>query len=370
MRSLLLGLALCVAVAVATTWRELDSSYTFEKYVAEFGKEYAAGSDEYKRRETLFYNSLKAILVHNADHTKTWKEGVNMFTDMTHEEFAVRLGYRKDIGYVRRAMDKVAYTPLSPERIAALPASLDWRTQGAVTPVKDQGRCGSCWAFASAEALESAYFINSGKLVELSEQQIASCTSNPEDCGGSGGCDGGTAEVAYASAVTANGLSSEWTYPYSSYGGQNFQCQFGSGTPVVAPISSYTKLPENQALPLLNAVVQQPIAISVDASAWKGYESGVFNGCNQTNPDVNHAVLLVGYGTDPTTSEDYWIVRNSWSPNWGDNGYILLHRDDPNNPVCGVDLWPEHGSGCKGGPPTVAVCGTCGILYDNVYPNV
>jgi len=250
-----------------------------------------------------------------------------------------------------------------------LPRHIDWRDKGIVSPVKDQGKCGSCWTFGTAVTIESYWALATGQLVSLSEQQILDCTPNPNQCGGTGGCEGGTAELAYETLIQIGGLSSEWTYPYRSYFGDDFACSFDkSKTPPQAMLTSYTTLPSNVYAPLLNAVATVgPIAISVDASAWSDYESGVFNGCNQTNPDINHAVQLVGYGTDPQYG-DYWIVRNSWSPVWGDEGYLKIMRTSQIQ--CGTDLNPSDGTGCSGGPPTVTVCGTCGILYDSSYPTV
>jgi len=137
-------------------------------------------------------------------------------------------------------------------------------------------------------------------------------------------------------------------------------------TDPVAVVSDYVVLPSNQLQPVLNGIgTLGPMAISVDASTWSSYESGVYDGCNQTNPDLDHEVQLVGYGTDATLG-DYWLVRNSWSPAWGESGYIRLRRTA--TPRCGLDITPSDGDGCKGGPPSVTVCGTCGILYDVVYP--
>jgi len=241
-----------------------------------------------------------------------------------------------------------------------LPDSVDWRDKGVVTPVKDQGRCGSCWSFASAETIESMWAISTGKLVELSEQNILDCVENPHHCGGTGGCQGGTAEIAFE-YVEQKGIASEWTYPYVSYSGKNFVCN--SGATAFAKVGSYITLPANQPAPLMSAVATLgPIAISVDASSWHFYAGGVFDGCNQTQPDIDHAVVLVGYGTDDKFG-DYWLVRNSWSPNWGENGYIRIKREIV--PRCAVDITPGDGTGCDGGPTQVTVCGTCGILYDS-----
>jgi len=249
----------------------------------------------------------------------------------------------------------------------ALPTDVDWRTKGVVTAPKDQAQCGSCWTFATAETLESHYAIKTGKLVTLSEQQILDCTPNPDECGGTGGCQGGTAELAYARITELGGLTTEADYPYVSGSGRDFTCKTPIPTPAVK-VSNYTKLPENEYDPLLNAVATVgPIAISVDAGSWGRYSNGVFDGCNQKSPDIDHAVVLVGYGTD-TKLGDFWLVRNSWGSSWGEKGYIRLKRSTTIE--CGVDLHPSDGSGCKGGPATVKVCGTCGILYDTCYPIV
>jgi cathepsin L len=279
------------------------------------------------------------------------------------------LGYDKKLGYSRKEQAvRNTYHGNAKISLADLPTSIDWRTSGVVSPVKDQGDCGSCWSFATAETMESIWALKSGQLWVLSEQQILDCTVNPQNCGGSGGCGGGTVEVALTTINKLGGLSSEWTYPYLSYHGHNQpSCRFNNQTtPPVVNINSYVSLPSNEYEPLLNAIATiGPIAISVDATSWSFYATGVYNGCNQTNPDIDHAVQLVGYGTE-SDGTNYWLVRNSWTPSWGENGYIKLLR--PANNTCGIDLTPQDGDGCDGGPSTVTVCGTCGILFDSVYP--
>lgn len=316
-------------------------------------------------RKAIFEDNLLNILAHNQDTTKTWKQEVNHLADLTQKEYGRLLGYNKQLGFSMReqAAARVPITPVKP--ISALPVSVDWRTQGIISAVKDQGNCGSCWSFATAETIESYWALSKGQLWDLSEQQILDCTINPQNCGGDGGCAGGTPAVAMTTMMKfGGGLSSEWTYPYLSHSGQNSpKCLNTTKTAVT--ISNYVSLPSNQYMPLLTALATVgPIAISVDASAWQFYSTGVFNGCNQTNPDIDHAVQLVGYGTE--AGGDYWLVRNSWTPAWGEDGYIKLFRTS--TVQCGTDLSPGDGSGCDGGPATVTVCGTCGILYDNVYP--
>jgi len=351
-------------LAHAVKWHELHD-YSFEKYASDFSKTYETVKEAEDRRR-LFEGRLSEIRTHNADPTKTWKKGVNQFTDRTDAEFGQLLGLKKSLLY--RQKMAMPQTQVVAEKLKDLPSDIDWRDWGVITDVKDQGRCGSCWTFATAEATESAYALATGKLHVLSEQQILDCTPNPQHCGGTGGCEGGTAELAWQRIIQmGGGLNSEWTYPYASYFGANFACHFGQANPVVK-VGSFVNLPTNELDPILNYVGGTgPLAISVDASSWSSYETGVFNGCNQTNPDIDHAVQLVGYGTDNTLG-DYWLVRNSWSPSWGEEGYIRLKRTP--DIQCGIDTTPGDGDGCTGGPPTVKVCGTCGILFDGVYPVV
>jgi cathepsin L len=353
-----------------TPWHQLDS-YTFADYVAEFDRSYAS-PEEYSARKLIFEANLEKIKAHNRDSSKTWKAGVNQLTDHTEEEFRKLLGYRK--GLTTPSKTGLNWkSNLSDKKnggLPALPAHVDWREQGVVSPVKDQGRCGSCWTFGSAETLESHWALSTGQLPILSEQQILDCVPNPDKCGGTGGCAGGTPELAYAYLMKYQyGLASEWTYPYLSYFGSAYPCRFNSSkTPIAAKIRNYVTLPSNQYFPVLETVgTRGPIAIAVDASSWKDYETGVYDGCNKTNPDINHSVQLVGYGTDKDGG-DYWLVRNSWSPAWGELGYIRVKRSS--TPTCGVDLHPQDGTGCANGPPTVVVCGECGLLYDVTFPLV
>jgi len=255
-------------------------------------------------------------------------------------------------------------------RIASLPKHVDWREKGVVTAVKDQGMCGSCWTFAATSAIESHYAIATGEVEDLSEQQILDCTPNPKHCGGTGGCQGGTAQLAFDQIRRQGGLSTEWTYPYRSYFGDDFDnCGFNaSRTKPVATVKDYVNLPSNDYLSLMEALAfKGPVVVSVDATNFRDYEEGVFDGCNMEDPVINHAVVAVGYGTDDEHG-DYFIVRNSWGPKYGLRGYIHVKRDG--EATCGVDKEPLDGSGCEGGPEAVKVCGMCGILYDNSYPMI
>jgi len=306
---------------------------------------------------------LKIIKQHNLDETKTWKMGVNQFTDQHDEEFQQLLGLNKALLHLQKYQDNSVKIP-SLESTLALPDKVDWRDRNIISPVKDQGRCGSCWTFGTAENIESFWAMKTGKLNDLSEQQILDCTPNPHQCGGTGGCGGGTAQLAFDKIVAMGGIASEWTYPYTSYYGNAEKCKFNNTTQSpVATITGYVRLPENNQDSVLNALATiGPQIINVDALTWKFYETGIFDGCNQTNPDINHVVQLVGYGPG------YWLVRNSWGTGYGELGYIRLKRDA--TAPCGIDLTPGDGDICSGGPSTVKVCGTCGVVYDTTYPTM
>lgn len=359
-----LACAVLLADAATTRWHELEAKgYDHAMYVSEFGKTYANEAEHAMRKE-IFDRNLAAIKQHNKLGLG-WKNGVNHLTDRTPEELKAMRGHRVALSHASIAAGKA---PLHKITGKAIPDSVDYRkVPGVLSPVKDQGRCGSCWTFATAESIESIMFLTLNKSTDLSEQQVASCTSNPLHCGGTGGCEGGTAEVAYQSIIDNGGLASEWTYPYVSWEGKDYPCKFpGNKTAqAVVKLSGYNRVKSNDYDSFIDAVANVgPIAISVDASTWHAYESGIYDGCNQTNPSIDHAVQVVGYGSE--NGKPYWIVRNSWTPMWGEDGFIRVFRDT--TPRCGTDLDPADGSGCSGGPSTVTVCGTCGILYDNAYP--
>jgi cathepsin L len=354
-----------IAVAAVATALPLSGSfeqphgYTFEQYLVDFGKSYET-AEEYALHQNLFNQRVQEVIEHNAKGD-SWKKGVNQFTDMTEKEMSQFFGVSAEQVHARHAarakMPFASYTPLP-----VLPDSVDWRTKNVVSPVKNQGGCGSCWAFAATETIESAVAIATGKLPLLSTQNMVSCTQNPQHCGGTGGCDGATAELGI-DYVAQKGISSEADYPYTARTGT---CREIKKT---ATVTGFVKLIENNYTDLINAVAAVgPIAVSVAADPWMAYSSGVFSGCPKAprNVIINHGVQLVGYGTD--AGKDYWIVRNSWGASWGEKGYIrVLKTNGSTSQECAVDNRPQDGSGCDGGPPQVTVCGACGIWYDNCY---
>mmetsp|Transcript_10890 Transcript_10890/g.39995 ORF Transcript_10890/g.39995 Transcript_10890/m.39995 type:complete len:383 (+) Transcript_10890:82-1230(+) len=365
--------ALLAAAEARTTWRDLQQQregYTYEMYLTEFNKlddpSRQQGSDSYSEHKTIFDNALKEILAHNDDPAKNWKMGVNKFTDMFAEEFAMFKGKKPDTHATGEHFATSVRPPKKHSEArklghskAPVPDSIDWRDEGVCTPVKDQGGCGSCWAFSATAVLESQTAIATGRLMTMAPQEFVSCAPNPQHCGGTGGCDGSTQELAFSYAMTA-GMVLESDYPYTQ---QTGTCDRSKLAHPVANVTSFVKLPTNDYDALLEAVgTIGPIAISVDAS-FAAYEEGVFDGtCGYI---IDHAVVAVGYGTE--NGMDYWLVRNSWGAAWGDEGYIKIIREGPDG-ECGTDTNPSAGDGCDGGPSSIEVCGKCGMLSDSSYP--
>lgn len=368
MSRLLSLLALVALVAARPSSQELEN-YSFEQFVKDFNLNYAPA--EIPTRKALFEAEVARIRAHNARNL-SWKEGVTKFTAMTTAEKKAYFGRSKGMHKSYRAQEKNNKNLKSlPEGfvmkpVSQLPKHVDWRENGIVSAVKDQGHCGSCWAFASTSVIESHVAKASGLLFDLSVQQMAMCAPNPNHCGGSGGCNGATCELAFDYVTNSAGLYQEYQYSYASYYGVDYSCTLPTGNPV-ATIDGYVKLPENNYTALMNAIARVgPIGISVDASSWSSYESGIYDGCNQVNPDIDHAVVLVGYGEEK--GQKYWLVRNSWSPAWGEKGYIRLARTDDEEGRCGSDITPQDGNACEGDDEPQKVCGTCGVLFDTSYP--
>lgn len=365
---------LCIAVTIAavaarTTWKQLDN-YDFHDYIKEFGHKWEKGSPEFLKRQIIFTEELARVRAHNAKKL-SWKEGVNFMSAMTLEEKKAYMGFHKGAHHHHKPKNLKPFD-LHLKSLKDLPEEIDWREKEVVSPVKDQGQCGSCWAFASTATIESHVALNSGLLFDLSPQQIASCAPNPDQCGGTGGCYGATAEIAFDYIAGSAGMVQEFQMPYYSYFGDAHDCNVPSGAK--ATVDGYVKLPENNYTALMNAVATVgPMAISVDATGWGAYESGVYQIWNQNAPVINHAVVLVGYGVandgyEIDGEQKYWTIRNSWSPSWGEEGYIRLARSDDDEDNCGMDTEPQTGTACAGETDPVKVCGTAGVLYDSSYP--
>jgi len=350
-------ITLLCAIAVA-------QAMTFEEYVKKYNFGWKYGSNEYALRERLFNAAVQKIKAHNAG-SSSYKMGINKFTAMKQGEMPLGFSKKTAAAHTKKPMLK-SEKPFEMKATSDLPRSVDWRRHGIVSPVKDQGHCGSCWAFAATATLESHIAKETGLLFDLSPEQIASCSENPNHCGGTGGCEGATAEIAFEYAAQSSGLFQEFQYPYTSYYGQDENCKTDLEGQV-AGITGYHMNTPNNYTELMNAVATVgPIAVSVDASNWGSYESGIYDGCGDSSSDINHAVTLVGYGE--SLQGKYWLIRNSWSPEWGEGGYIKLRRTDDDETFCAMDETPQDGSACDGETEPVKVCGSCGVLSDTSFP--
>jgi cathepsin L len=210
----------------------------------------------------------------------SWKENINHMSHLTATEKSAFDG-RTKAKLERLDSQRDFPADYKIKTAAELPKHVDWRQQGVVSAVKDQGHCGSCWAFASTATIESHAAISSGLLFDLAPQQIAACSPNPDQCGGQGNCNGATAEIAFDYVAKSQGLFEEFQYPYTEYYGVESSCAVPQGQASKVQISGFVKLTPNNYLELLNAVASfGPIAVSVDANNWHSYDSGIFNGCN------------------------------------------------------------------------------------------
>merc|ERR1711890_85081 len=360
-------LAALAALAAADPLVERYHAKEFSTFMNKFGKSYAT-SEESKLRFDIFKANVQKMHAHNSRKYVSWKMGINQFSDLTDEEFeAVHLG-----GYKQTPMPTFRPATLKSKdeiNIKDLPESVNWCDKGACTPVKDQGSCGSCWAFATTAVIESHMQIATGSLPTLSTQQVTSCTPNPLKCGGTGGCYGSIPQLGFT-YLQLFGHVTESDYPYTAGGGNQGQCEydFENMRPVVGITGYNTLTPNDQDAVMTHLAEVGPLAVAVYASGWGSYRGGVYTGCKYDhNIEINHAVQLVGYGTD-SKDGDFWIVRNSWGSGWGEGGYIRLARDA--KAQCGTDSKPMDGTACQGGPGNDEqhVCGQCGILFDCSFP--
>lgn len=336
-----------LAVAAAEPLRDW-SAYTFENYVAEFTKIYFS-EDEVASRKAIFEKELAEVNKHNQEYKAgehTWYAAVNELSDRTETEFKMLKG-KAFLHESHRNLATMLKTKENPD-------SKDWRKEGAVTPPKDQGGCGSCWTFASTEVLESHLAIATGNLLTLAPQTLVNCVKNPNECGGTGGCEGATAELAF-NYTRDSGIALEKTLPYR---GEDGKC---TSYQAAATCSGYEHLPSNDADALETALATKgPIAVSVAAN-WGRYGGGIFSGaCKSRDCSIDHAVVAVGY------AKDYWLIRNSWGANWGEDGYIRLTRK--NDAVTYIDTNPADGYACKPFPKEIPVKGESGVLSDSCYP--
>lgn len=302
------------------------SAGNWEAYKATYGKYY--NGDAEATAEAAYHTSCAIIDEQNAlNDGLTF--GENQFTDMTPEQYAVAAG----LGYKGKSSSKTTLGMHSWQG-ETLATSIDWTTKGAVNPVKNQGQCGSCWAFSTAASTEGAYHVASGNLVSVSEQMLVDCSTE------NSGCNGGLMDLGFA-FFESNAPVSEASYPYT---GTDNSCK--SGTPAFSSggVSGFVDVTPNSVSALASAVNLNPVSIAIQANqrSFQSYRGGVLkqgsNFFTKCGNRLDHGVAVVGYGTDGGV--DYWKVRNSWGAGWGEGGYIRIEKSSKN--ACGVISEPSY----------------------------
>jgi len=314
---------------MTTLLDEHDEWKQFSNFQERFARKYET-LEELENRFQVFRTNLRNIVIHNLDHNQNFTMGVNQFTDLTPEEFKAQY-----VGGLKAEVGSYGCKTFSSSASGA-PSAIDWRNKGAVTSVKDQGQCGSCWTFSATGAVEGAWAISKGQLIDLSEEQLVECATGREY--GSHGCNGGQMEGAFK-YVVENGQCSLSSYPYTSGTGQSGSCKSCSA---VAHMSSCSDVKPNDQISLKGAVAQQPVAIAIEADTkyFQSYSSGVLTS-SSCGTSLDHGVLTVGYGEE--NGIKYWLVKNSWGPSWGMGGYVKIGRSDSTNDpgICGIAMDPS-----------------------------
>jgi len=312
MKIILLILAI-FAVSCFAELTEQQLQVDFTNYMQKYSKSY--GVEEFQYRYQVFKQNARYIDAFNG----TFKLAMNQFGDLTVEEYTkIYLGF---------LANKAAPNTAEPKNIIApIPASWDWRAKGAVTHIKNQGQCGSCWSFSTTGSSEGAWFLAGHTLTSLSEQQLVDCSGSF----GNEGCNGGLMDDAFQYMMSVGGLETEAAYPYTAEDGY---CQFAKSK-IAADINGYHDVASGSEADLTNDVATVgPISVAIDAShsSFQFYSSGVYYEPACSSTQLDHGVLAVGYGT---SGSDYYIVKNSWGTDWGMNGYIWMSRNRNNN--CGI----------------------------------
>jgi len=309
---------LTIVAGVAAT-----NSESFEQWAMRFGKDYRGA--ELVQRKANFEATVQRI--QKLNELGEAEYDLNQFAAQSLDEFHTYASCHTPL-VKPDSMRTVPTTSASPD-------SWDWRTNGTVTGVKDQGQCGSCWAFGTIGMVEGTNMIVNNKLIPMSEQDLVDCAKSnnkwPND-----GCNGGRSDWASA-YIQAKGIDDSPSYPYKAKDGSCKQT-----SPTAASLDSFATLTKSEQV-LKDTVYQLgPVAVAIDVTdSFANYKKGVWqdSSCKNGEMDLDHCVLVVGYGTD--SGKDYWIVKNSWGTTWGDKGYINMRRNFNN--MCGIATDAVHG---------------------------
>ena len=299
----------------------------FQKFIKKYHKRYAS-INEYLARFEVFKRNVMAAFTENA----SYQTGITKFSDLTQQEFAKT--------YLNLNYDAMAVANFNPYVVQvknAAPDAWDWREKGYVSPVKDQGSCGSCWAFSTVGNLEGLYYKEKQTMVTLSEQMLVDCDTYDS------GCNGGLMENTFTWLKENGGIMTDTDYPYK---GRKGTCQSDETKYVDMQITGYTKLGSGSSTwdPVDEDEIKEflyetgPLAVALNANPLQTYSSGILDKTSSQCPTsgMNHAVTMVGYGHDDSQDKDYWIVKNSWGKNWGEDGYFRIRRGTG---CCGINCY-------------------------------
>jgi len=312
---------LLVGVVAVSALGEHEFQNMFTRWVSANNKAYT--HEEFFHRYNTFKDNVNLINAHNAKNT-SYTLAVNQFADLNTAEFGAQMcGFKRELRTNAHHAEPIDVAPA---------ASVDWIAKGAVTPVKDQGQCGSCWAFSATGGIEGAVQIKTGKLTSVSEQQLVDCSGSE----GNQGCNGGLMDYAFQ-YIIKKGITTEDKYPYTARDGQ---CKTVTAA---AKITGFKDVPAHNEAQLMAALQIGPVSVAVEAdkSVFQFYHDGVLDNA-ACGTQLDHGITLTGSGT--LSGKNYWKVKNSWGASWGKQGYILLVRDKNQ---CGISMAPSYSTGCS-----------------------
>jgi C1A family cysteine protease len=291
----------------------------FQSWMKEHGVQFTSPK-EFLYRLSIFAKTHARISSENQKGL-SYTLGHNKFSHLTEEEFIAKYtGLKLPENYERNIV--------ATEPVLSQTTDVDWRTQGAVNPVKDQGQCGSCWAFSATASIEGAWKISGHALENLAEQQLVDCSTSF----GNHGCNGGWMDYGFKYVISVGGQERTADYPYKAV---DQACKF-SASKVAGKISNFADVPKNDCKTLLQFAAQGPTSVAIAANAIMNYRSGVFSVAT-CGTSLNHGVTLVGYGHDNALNKDFYLVRNSWGTGWGEQGYIRMDRNvQTSTGICGI----------------------------------
>lgn len=309
----------CIALNSCIVSEEERLFNEFTKFMKKYNKHYS-GVDQMRYKFETFKNNFSVLAKVMADKKPTYSVGVTKFFDMTAEEFKAKyLGFKKPAS-LTKDLRFLSYS----KKVHA--ESFDWRDQGAVSDVKDQGSCGSCWAFSTVANIEGLNFRKTQQMTTFSEQQLVDCDTEQDQ-----GCNGGLMENAFEYIKNAGGLETDSEYPYL---GVDSSCQFDQQRASVR-VSGFTKLNTEDEDSIASFLTETgPLAVALNADPLMYYSGGIVDAYSCDSTQINHAVTIVGYGSED--GQDYWIVKNSWGSGWGEQGYFRIARGSG---ACGINTY-------------------------------